>query len=163
VSSLREAGAQEQVRVLADRAAAQIALDSPDAVANLVSSLREAGAQEQVRVLADRAAAHAPLDNPDAVSRLLTMLREAGAQEQVTVLADRAAAHAPLDNPDAVTRLLDRLKKAGVEGVDQLIHRLPAAGVFDLFVQNVGESSRFRFGQDTNGHPAEPWGWADLD
>ena len=48
---LREAGAQEQVTALADRAAAHVPLDDPGAVARLLDSLREAGAREQVTAL----------------------------------------------------------------------------------------------------------------
>ena len=64
LDSLREAGAQEQATALADRAAAHVSLDNPDAVARLLDSLREAGAQEQATALAERAAAHVSLDNP---------------------------------------------------------------------------------------------------
>ena len=48
---LREAGAQEQVTALAERAAAHVALDDPGAVARLLDSLREAGAEEQATAL----------------------------------------------------------------------------------------------------------------
>ena len=44
LDSLRKAGAQEQAAVLAGRAAADVSLDSPGAVARLLSSLREARA-----------------------------------------------------------------------------------------------------------------------
>ena len=70
-ASLREAGAQEQVTALADRAAAHAALDHPGAVASLLDRLREAGAQEQFTALANRAAAHAPSIDPGAVASLL--------------------------------------------------------------------------------------------
>jgi hypothetical protein len=87
--SLRAAGAQEQVTVLASRAAANVLLDDPTAVEALVDSLRWVSAQEQVTVLASRAAANVPLDDTDAVARLLSSLRDAGAQKQATALADR--------------------------------------------------------------------------
>ena len=53
LGSLREAGAHEQATALADRAAAHVSLDDPDAVARLLGSLREAGAQEQATALAE--------------------------------------------------------------------------------------------------------------
>ena len=52
-AALREAGAQEQATALAERAAAHVSLDDPDAVARLLGSLREAGAQEQATALAE--------------------------------------------------------------------------------------------------------------
>ena len=62
LDSLREAGAQEQATALADRAAAHVSLDNPDAVARLLGSLREAGAQEQATALADRLPADGEFD-----------------------------------------------------------------------------------------------------
>ncbi|MFD6280166.1 hypothetical protein ACFWFI_32090 [Streptomyces sp. NPDC060209] len=125
---LQEAGAQEQVIVLAERAAAHAALDNPGAVAELLRELRRAGAQDQVTVLAERAAAHAALDNPFGVAVLLEKLREAGAQEQVTVLLSRdPAVHATLDNADAVVRLLRELRRARAqEQVTVLAERVAA-------------------------------------
>lgn len=46
LNSLREAGAQEQVAVLASRATAHILLHNPYAVARLLDSRRAVGAQE---------------------------------------------------------------------------------------------------------------------
>ncbi|MCX4799894.1 hypothetical protein OG497_39320 [Streptomyces sp. NBC_01242] len=127
---LREAGAQEQVRVLAERAAAQVALDDSRGVARLLEGLREAGAQEQVRVLAERAAAQVALDDSRGVARLLEGLREAGAQEQVRVLAERAAAQVALNDPAAVAEFLEVLQvvEAG-EQIAALLARGPAAHV----------------------------------
>ncbi|MFD9949408.1 hypothetical protein ACFWX0_51925, partial [Nonomuraea sp. NPDC059022] len=113
LDSLREAGAEDQVRVLAERAIAHVALDDPFAVGELLDSLWKAGVEDQVRVLlAGDPATHAALDYPFAVSRLLDSLREAGAEDQVRVLAERAAAHVALDDPDAVGELLDSLREA---------------------------------------------------
>ena len=113
LDALREAGAGDEVKVLASRAAAHAPLDTPAAVAGLLDVLREAGAGDEVKVLASRAAAHAPLDTPAAVAGLLDVLRRAGADDEVKVLASRAAAHAPLDTPAAVAGLLDVLRRAG--------------------------------------------------
>ena len=73
-------------------AAAHVALDDPDDVADLLDSLREAGAHEQAAALLARdPAAHVPLDNPDAV---------AGCWAACGWRAQPArAAHAPLDDP----------------------------------------------------------------
>ena len=51
---LREAGAQQQFAVLADRAAAHAALDNPREVGYLLDALQEAGAQQQAAVMIGR-------------------------------------------------------------------------------------------------------------
>jgi uncharacterized protein YidB (DUF937 family) len=160
--SASAAGAHKQVAVLLARDPA--ALDVPHGVARLLDSLRRAGADEQVAALADRAAAHAPLDGPDAVALLLASLRRAGADEQAAALANRAAVHVPLDHPHAVARLLHSLREAGAhDQAAALIGRLPAAGMFGLFLEQEGSANQFRFGQEADGTPAAPWGWEDLD
>ena len=91
LDSLREAGADEQVTVLATRAADHTNLDDPGHVAILLDSLREAGAGEQVTALATRTVGHTNLDDPGDVAILLDSLQRAGAREQVTALATRTA------------------------------------------------------------------------
>ena len=82
LDSLQRAGAHEQTAALASRAAAQVSLDDPNAVAGLLHSLRRAGATGQVSALLDRdPATHASLDDPSSVASLLNSLREAGAHE----------------------------------------------------------------------------------
>ena len=121
--------------------------------------------RQTAALLARDPAAHAPLDNPDAVSYLLERLREAGAHEQAAALLARdPTAHATLDSRDDVASLLNSLRKAGAD--DQaaaLVERLPAAGMFYLFRDQEDHRNRFRFGRETDGRPAEPWGWEDLD
>lgn len=51
---LRETGAEEEVRKLADRAVRHVDLSGPVAVAFLLDRLQETGAEEQVRTLAHR-------------------------------------------------------------------------------------------------------------
>ena len=161
---LQEAGAHEQAAALAARAAAHAPLDDPRHVALLLDSLRRAGADEQAAALAARAAAHAPLDDPAAAARLLDSLRRAGAHEQAAVLAARAAAHVHLDNPAAAAVLLDSLRRAGAhEQAAALADRLPAAGMFELFLEQKGLADQFRFGREADGTLAAPWGWEDLD
>ena len=132
LDKLREADAHEQAAALAERAAAHVRLDEPDAVAWLLSTLLETGAHEQVTALLRRdPAAHAPLDVPGDVAWLLDKLREAGAHEQVTALLARdPAAHAPLDDPEAVADLLTALRAAEApDQVTALLRRDPAARV----------------------------------
>ena len=135
-------------------------------MARLLDSLQEAGAQEQVAaLLAREPAAHVPLDDPHAVAWLLDSLREAGAHEQAAALAGpRSAAHVPLDHPGGVASLLDSLREAGAhEQAAALVSRLPAAGMFELFLEQKGLADQFRFGREADGTPAAPWGWEDLD
>jgi hypothetical protein len=98
------------------------------------------------------------------LASLLASLRKAGAHEQAAALAARAAAHADLDNPGGVAVMLERLQEAGAD--DQaaaLTGRLPAAGMFELFLKQQGPADRFRFGREADGTPAAPWDWEDLD
>ena len=95
------------------------------------------------------------------------MLREAGAgeEEQMAALLDHdPAAHADLSIPADVVGLLQDLREAGArEQVTVLTGRLPAAGLFGLFLEQGDHGVRFRFGREPDGSPAPPWGWADLD
>jgi hypothetical protein len=63
-----------------------------------------------------------------------------------------------------VARLLDSLRAAGAD--DQaaaLTGRLPAAGMFWLFLEQQSHEDQFRFGRQADGSPAAPWGWEDLN
>ena len=160
VASLLAVGGEEQATALLRRdPAAHVALDDPGAVASLLDRLRKVGAQEQATVLAERAAAHIALDDPYVVAWLL------GGREQATALLRRdPAAHVALDDPGAVARLLDRLREAGAqEQATALADRLPGVGMFELFREQEGRQGRFRFGRETDGSPARPWAWEDLD
>ena len=161
---LQWAGAPEQVTALLARdPAAHVPLGDPGAIAWLLDRLRAAGAPEQVTTLLARdPASHVSLDDPGAVAWLLSRLRAAGAGEQATALAKRAARHTPLDDREAVAALLDRMRAAGErEPATVLAERLAGSGMFEFFREH--EEDRFRFGQEPDGSPAGPWGWADLD
>jgi hypothetical protein len=97
------------------------------------------------------------------LASLLGTLRDARATGQVTTLATRAAAHASLDKPHIVPRLLDTLLEARTSAqAAELIERLPAAGMFQLFCAQEGRGEEFRFGRETDGRPAKQWAWTDL-
>ncbi|MFF8932281.1 hypothetical protein ACF1AO_34015 [Streptomyces longwoodensis] len=129
---LREAGADQQVGALAERAAAHTALDHPDAVALLLWEMQEAGAHQQAAVLAKRAATHIALDSAGAVARLLQQLREAEAEQQDAVLAERAAAHAALSDLEGVAMLLRELRMSGADQqVGVLAERAAAHAALD--------------------------------
>jgi hypothetical protein len=129
-------------------------------------------AKKQVTTLMRRdPAAHVPLDDPGAVAALLKIFLEAAAHDQIATLLRRdPAACVSLDDPPFRTlppplkSLLEGLQEAGArEQATALAERLPAAGLFDLFCQQQDRRDRFRFGRETDGRPAEPWDWDDLD
>ncbi len=171
LDSLRAARARDQIIALLGRdPAARVSLDDPRAVAWLLERLLEAGAGQQATVLADRAAAHAPLGDPHVVI-LLGALWTAGAKDQVTTLLRRdPAARVSLEDPRPSVwppppkSLLESLQEAGArEQATALADRLPGAGKFYLFRLQEDHRSRFRFGREADGRPAEPWDWDDLD
>ena len=166
VKALRKADTEGQVAVLAARAVADAHLDNPYEVARLLNALRGADADEQVAALIARdPAAVVALDNAQSVGWLLAALRQAGADEQVAALIARdPAAVVALDNPDGVARLLAALRKAGIEKQARtLLNRLPAEGWFGDFLEHANHRMRYRFGRESDGSPAAPWGWDDLD
>ena len=68
------------------------------------------------------------------------------------------------DDPYGVASLLDRLREAGAhEQAAALTARLPATGMFELFLEQKGAADQLRFGREADGTPAAPWGWEDLD
>ncbi|WP_221640309.1 hypothetical protein [Actinoallomurus bryophytorum] len=90
-ASLRAAGAETQIRVLAERVA-QAPLDRPYLVATLVEFLHEMGTGPQFERLAGRIAAGLALDDPysgGSLREVLTALREAGADRQADALVER--------------------------------------------------------------------------
>ena len=132
----------------------------------LLDGLRKAGAEQQAAALLARdPAAHVALDDPGGVGILLGKLRAAGAHQQAAALAARAAAYASLDKPaGGVIHLLDKLREASAhQQAAVLAGRLPAAGKFDLFLEQERRPDQFRFGREPDGTPAAPWDWDDLD
>jgi hypothetical protein len=140
--------------------AASPGLSDAVGVARELDSLREAGAGEQVSALLARdPAAHADLSDWDGAMSLLISLVNAGADDQAAALLARSPAH--LGSGFLVIDLVGRLRRAGVhELADALVSQLSAAGQFRTFLELQGD--QFRFGRETDGTPAEPWGWDDL-
>src|SRR5439155_140010 len=113
-----------------DQAAANAPLDDPAAVARLLDRLQAAQAAVPTLLAGDQAPRAAVAD-PAAVATRLDCLQA----EQAAALASRATSHARLDNPDGVTSLLASLRAAGAhEQAAALVSRLPAAGMFGLFL-----------------------------
>jgi uncharacterized protein YidB (DUF937 family) len=164
--AVRQVGATEQLTALADRAAAQVRLDDPFAVATVLSGLQQVGADAQVAALLARdPAAHAHLGHARSVQQLLWRLRELGAGEQVAALLARdPAAHVSVAENGGVHLLLAEFRSAGAaDQLTTLANRLPATGRFQLFLREQPHPELFRFGRETDGSPAAPWGWDDLN
>jgi hypothetical protein len=165
LDGLRKARAVDarQMKLLAERVAAELSLDEPGYVAWVIKSLQRAGAADLAARLAKRAAGSAALDDPRAVAELLRELRKAEAWTPTEVLAERVAAAGVLryDWP-GVHRLLQSLRDVGhAAHATNLRDLLPAAGMFDLFCREAG--SQFRFGLCQDGSPAQPWSWDNLN
>jgi uncharacterized protein YidB (DUF937 family) len=171
LDGLWEAGPSAQAAALLARdPAGHVAVDDPYGLAQLLDSLRKAGAHEQAAALLARdPAAHATPDDVKGLAFLLIRLREAGAHEQATALAGRAAARAHLDfdssdKPHPASWLLEEMLRAGAhEQAATLISRLPAAGLFEVFLEQKDLADQFRFGREADGTPAARWDWEDLD
>ena len=166
LDSLREAGADEQAAALLARdPAAHAPLDDPDAVASLLDSLREAGADEQAAALLAR---DPPPTSPSTTRAPWPACWTACGRRARTSRPPRWPAGPPPTPPSttrsAVASLLDSLREAGAhEQAAALAGRLPAAGMFELFLEQKGPADQFRFGREADGTPAAPWGWEDLD
>ena len=66
--------------------------------------------------------------------------------------------------PEAVAGLLDSLREAGAhEQAAALTGRLPAAGMFGLYLEQEASADQFRYGREADGAPTAPWDWEDLD
>ena len=166
LGSLREAGADEQ-------AAALLARDPPPTPPSTTRAAwpacwtacgRRARTSRPPRWLARDPAAHAPLDDPGGVASLLDACGRRARTSRPPRWPARAAAHAPSTTRAAWPRLLDGLREAGAhEQAAALADRLPAAGMFGLFLEQQGPADQFRFGREADGTPAAPWGWEDLD
>ncbi|MFF7250149.1 hypothetical protein ACFZBU_40445 [Embleya sp. NPDC008237] len=170
LEALRSVGADRHICTLLARITAfaeQVPVTDPRVLASLLDVLREAEATDHIRLLAARAAAGAPLGDLFGIGRLLVELHNAGADDQAALLAARIVADPSLDagNVDErLTLLLGRLRSARTYAqAEALIERLPAMRQFPLFAEQSDNRTRFRFGREPNGHPAEPWGWDDLD
>ncbi len=87
--------------------------------------------------------------------------------EQPVAVTQRSSAryrHWPFRCCSTPAALLASLWEAGAhDQAAALTDRLPAAGMFGLFLEQQGHEDQFRFGRLADGRPAAPWGWEDLD
>jgi transcriptional regulator with XRE-family HTH domain len=161
LDSLRKAGEHQQASVLAARAVASVSLKDLDSVHRLLRNLLKAGEHEQAAVLAARVTTgDTTLKDLSRLCWQWDNLCEAGEHEQGAALVARAAATVALDDREGVLWLLRKLPQADMPKV---VNRLPAAGMFRLYLKQQGSQAKFRFGRDPDGSPAAPWRWDDLE
>ena len=188
VEALAEAGAQDALTTLANRAvadrrwgagiildalgieakdaiinlAADVAVEDPGIVADILYALGNVGAQDEITALATRAAGHAAVDDCRAVASLLTALHNVGARDATTTLAARSAEYTKVGHFADVTYLLNAMREAEIkEPIAILATRAANAGLFEVLLQ-IDEDKRFIFGREPNGVISAPWKWEQL-
>jgi hypothetical protein len=160
---LNDMGADGLTAAVAARAVGQTVLDDARGVAWLLDELHGMKADETVATLAARAVDECALDDSDALAYLLEVLNKIGADGPAAALAARAAGQITLDDPSACRRLLEVLSAIRADrSLALLLDRLPAAGLFDLFIGAGDEQGQFPYGRQPDTTRAEPWTWSDL-
>ncbi|WP_327737180.1 hypothetical protein OG749_29220 [Streptomyces nojiriensis] len=137
----------------------------------LARSLRQHGRPEPVDRLARRAIAAADPRVGTAFVDLLRMLREQGLDGHARALVERAAEHPGLSYAVTHEKLPERLRTAGEpEAADRLEAAAPSAAAAPARVphppppsRTAPTGSRRPYGLETDGAPARPWGWSDLE
>ncbi|WP_433600401.1 helix-turn-helix domain-containing protein [Nocardia sp. CA-135953] len=159
-----ENGWTGQAHTLAERAVSAVGPDDLRGVARLLERLWEAALTKHAQTLIERAASAVTLDNPHAVAGLLEQLRKGGWTEMAHTLAERAVPAVALDGLNFARDLLEQLRAARWNGAArELTVRLPAAGNFDLFLDNVENPEDYRYGREPDdGAVAPEWTWDDL-
>jgi len=160
---LRRLGFEEHAdAVLARAHAMQLSIEDPESVTLLLNAYLSAGMTEQAAdLLASDPAAHVLLDDSRKVAELLRALSTAGAEAQVASLAARAAA-------DTVFWVL--WTPGGLPKAMRETGQVAQADLFEKRILDEGElqdhdrdgMTRYRFGREPDGTPAEPWVWEDL-
>jgi hypothetical protein len=153
------------VTLLNRNPAAHVELNSPVGVKDLLRQLRWADASSQTTMLVGRIGAQVDLGTLVQVSELIKEMHECGAtRRHLVTLADRIAAHADVSGFHGAGTLPGELKRDGFcSQADELISRLPAAGHFHSFIRWSPVRERFCFGRETDGSPAAPWRWNDVE
>jgi hypothetical protein len=126
----------------------------------LLKKLHELGAGDQVAVLAERISANVSFEHPDTVTRVLAALREVGAGEHADAIEARLKATYLSSEEWDPAKIPDVPDDEPVDVIP--VDQLPAAGKFEQFLELTDHATRFRFGREPDGTPAEPWTWDDL-
>jgi hypothetical protein len=140
----------------------QVDLEDPESITLLLNAYLSAGMTEQAAALLARdPASHVLLDDSRKVADLLRALSAAGAKAQVSSLATRAATETVFRILWTPGGLLKAMREMGAEAQADLFEkRILDKGEFQD--HNRDSMTRYRFGREPDGTPAEPWGWDDL-
>jgi hypothetical protein len=140
----------------------QAPLDDPSGVAHLLSVLHKFGYLTQAEGLAGRAGRQISLDDPLNLITLLDKLDELGFADAVATLTERIAGEVQISDT-TIAEVLESMRRTGAaDQVALLSERLPAAGLFQLFLLTRGRKTEFRYGSNPDLTPARPWKWDDL-
>jgi hypothetical protein len=161
---LRSLGFEENAdAVLARAHAMQVNIEDPESVALLLNAYLSAGMTEQAAALLGRdPASHVLLDDSQKVADLLRALSAAGAEAQVSSLAARAATDTVFGTLWTPGGLPEAMREMGAGAQADLFERriLDEGELQDYFHRDG--MTRYPFGREPDGTPAEPWGWDDL-
>ncbi len=160
---LRRLGFEAHADAVLGRAnAMHVNIEDPETVTLLLNAYLSAGMREQAAaLLASDPASHVLLDDSQKVAGLLRALSAAGAEAQVSSLATRAATDTGFRAMWAPGGLLKAMREMGAEAQADLFEkRILDKG--ELQDYNRDGMTRYRFGREPDGTPADPWAWDDL-
>jgi uncharacterized protein YidB (DUF937 family) len=167
LDGLLTVGASDQIEVLTERIARTAPIEDCESVADVAYGLQMVGAEDQIKVwLGREPARHVELKDITEVLGILGVFQDVEAEDQIRILLDRILAEEFLPEwyDESFTYYVEDLRRIGAAAqLEAMIERLPAAGLFDAFVDCGGDGPRFRFGRELDGAPARPWNWDDLD
>ncbi|MFF3678828.1 hypothetical protein ACFYYS_33285 [Streptomyces sp. NPDC002120] len=157
-------GSRQELTDFARRAVEEVPLSCIPSVGFLIRSLRQ---HEQPEAL-DRLAARAiDAANPLAASSFLDlprMLRERDLDAHAQALIERATGHPELADAITYTNLLKHLREAGeAEAADRFEATLPTTRGTAPAPPRTPHRARSPYGLETDGTPARPWTWHDLN
>ncbi|HEY1701751.1 MAG TPA: hypothetical protein VGG75_18760 [Trebonia sp.] len=165
LGALHALNADEQIRALLARdPVAHIAPgDLPGAV-RMLAALRRLKMAEHYSLRLPDLVGRVSAEDPLSLALLLNMLAEDKAGSEIAALLERCpAARVGMRDSRGVAVLLEMLRALGAhQEADVLVDRLAGGGQFRLFLAQGDNRTRYRFGRDEDGTPAEPWGWDDL-
>ena len=160
---LRLLGFEEHAdAVLARTQEMQVDIEDPESVTLLLNAYLSAGMTEQAAaLLASDTAAHVLLNDSRKVADLLRALNAAGAEAQASSLAARAATDTVFWILWTPGGLPEAMREIGAgDQADLFEERILDEGEFKDY--NRDGMTRYHFGREPDGTPAEPWGWDDL-
>ncbi|GAB2559479.1 ATP-binding protein [Nocardia heshunensis] len=163
LKELRDGGRTDQASELVKHATSDADLDLLLGVTQLLEELLDGGWTDEAQAVAERAVSGVELDDLLGITWLLEVLREGGLVDQARILVERTVSAVVLNGPTDVADLLQQLQAGGwIDQAQKLINRLPAAGFFDLFLENIANPKDYRFGREPDGTGSAEWTWDDL-